>query len=173
MADPALGFGEESGFVPGEGLYSGKCPIKDPGPGDIRHAAMNLLVRREHSRKELVQKLARKYSGKAEIVEEELDKLEAEGLQSDSRLADVFIRARVNRGQGPVKIKMELRGKGVDDDTLSFAFEACEVDWFALIEQVSRKRFGESVPSDAKERAKRGRFLQQRGFNFDHISSLY
>jgi regulatory protein len=143
-----------------------------PGPGDVRRAAMNLLARREHARKELVQKLRKKFSAIPEIVEEELDKLRAEGLQSDARLAEVFIRSRVNRGQGPVKIKMELRGKGVDDDTLARAFETCEVNWFAHVEQVARRRFGDSVPSDAKERARRGRFLQQRGFNFDHIGSL-
>jgi regulatory protein len=143
-----------------------------PGPGDVRRAAMNLLARREHARKELVQKLRKKFSAIPEIVEEELDKLRAEGLQSDARLAEVFIRSRVNRGQGPVKIKMELRGKGVDNDTLARAFETCEVNWFALVEQVAIRRFGDSVPSDAKERARRGRFLQQRGFNFDHIGSL-
>lgn len=143
-----------------------------PGPGDVRRAAMDLLARREHTRKELAQKLSKKFRAVPEIVDEELDKLRAEGLQSDARLTEVFIRSRVSRGQGPVKIKMELRGKGVDDETLGLAFKTCEVDWFALVEQVARKRFGESAPTDARERARRGRFLQQRGFNFDHIGSL-
>ena len=143
-----------------------------PGPGDVRRAAMDLLARREHTRREIARKLSKKFRAVPEIVEEELDKLNAEGLQSDARLAEVFIRSRVSRGQGPVKIKMELKGKGVDDETLGLAFETCEVDWFALVKQVARKRFGESAPSDIKERARRGRFLQQRGFNFDHIGSL-
>ena len=150
---------------------SGDRSSTPPG-GDVRRAAMDLLARREHTRKELAQKLSKKFRAVPEIVEEELDKLKAEGLQSDARLAEVFIRSRVSRGQGPVKIKMELRGKGVDDETLGLAFETCEVDWFALVEQVARKRFGESAPSDVKDRARRGRFLQQRGFNFDHIRSL-
>ncbi len=83
-----------------------------PGPGDVRRAAMDLLARREHTRKELARKLSKKFRAVPEIVEEELDKLKAEGLQSDARLAEVFIRSRVSRGQGPVKIKMELRARG-------------------------------------------------------------
>jgi regulatory protein len=167
--DPA--FGQQADSESSDRSPTTRSPTT-PGPGDVRRAAMNLLARREHARKELVQKLSKKFSAIPEIVEEELDKLRAEGLQSDARLAEVFIRSRVNRGQGPVKIKMELRGKGVDNDTLARAFETCEVNWFALVEQVARRRFGDSVPSDAKERARRGRFLQQRGFNFDQIGSL-
>lgn len=166
MIDLDSAFGQQAGSDSSDRSSTIPCP------GDVRRAAMDLLARREHTRKELVHKLSKKFRALPEIVEEELDKLRAEGLQSDARLAEVFIRSRVSRGQGPVKIKMELRGKGVDDETLDLAFETCEVDWFALVEQVARKRFGESAPSDVKERARRGRFLQQRGFNFDHIGSL-
>ncbi len=166
MIDLDSAFGQQAGPA------SSDPSSTPPGPNDVRRAAMDLLARREHTRKELARKLSKKFRAVPEIVEEELDKLRAEGLQSDARLAEVFIRSRVSRSQGPVKIKMELRGKGVDDETLGLAFETCEVDWFALVEQVARKRFGESAPSDARERARRGRFLQQRGFNFDHIGSL-
>jgi regulatory protein len=166
MIDLDSAFGQQAGSD-----SSGRSSTT-PGPADVRRAAMDLLARREHTRKELARKLSKKFRAVPEIVEEELDKLKAEDLQSDARLAEVFIRSRVSRGQGPVKIKMELKGKGVDDETLGLAFETCEVDWFALVAQVARKRFGESAPSDVKERARRGRFLQQRGFNFDHIGSL-
>lgn len=166
MKDPEPGFARQAVFG------SDDSSTTSPGPADVRRAAMDLLARREHTRKELARKLNRKFSAVPDLIEEELGKLKAEGLQSDARLAEVFIRARKNRGQGPVKIKMELRGKGVDNETLGIAFDHCDVDWFALIEQVSRRKYGESAPSDARERAKRSRFLQQRGFNFDHIGSL-
>ena len=106
------------------------------------------------------------------MIEEELIKVRDEGLQSDARLAEALIRSRVGRGQGPVKIKAELRGKGLSDSEIELALEIGEFDWFQLIIQVSRKRYGEVPPSSAKERAKRSRFLQQRGFSFEHISSL-
>jgi regulatory protein len=142
-----------------------------PG-GAIRRAAMDLLAQREYTRKELGRKLLRLFSSDPVLIEAELEKLRDEGLQSDARLAEALIRSRVNRGQGPVKIKAELRGKGLSDGEIERAFEMGKFDWFALIIEVSRKRFGEAPPSSAREKAKRSRFLLQRGFNFEHISSL-
>lgn len=139
---------------------------------DVRRAAMDLLARREHAHGELVTKLSRKFGGHVEVIETEIERLRSEGLQSDTRLAEAFIRSRAGRGQGPVKIKAELRGKRVADDTISLAFEACEVDWYEIAAGVHRKRFGEEPPADAKEKAKRSRFLQQRGFSFDQISTI-
>ncbi len=146
--------------------------LPDPSGNDIRRAAMDLLARREHTRKELARSLRRQFSSMSETIEEELGKLREEGLQSDIRMAEALIRSRVSRGQGPVRIKAELRSKGLDDSEIQVALEAGEVDWFELVTQVSRKRYGEAPPSSFKERAKRSRFLQQRGFSFEHISSL-
>lgn len=135
---------------------------------------MNLLARREHSRRELQQKLQKRFSDQFDLIDSEIDKLAEEGLQSDARLAEAFIRARSNRGQGPSKIKMELRQKGVADDVVGIVFEAAEIDWYELADHVARKKFGDLSPAtDLKEKARVSRFLQQRGFSFDHISALY
>jgi len=144
----------------------------DNGPGalDVRRAAMDLLARREHGSNELIHQLKKRFSSIPELIEEEVEKLKAEGLQSDSRLVEAFIRARVNRGQGPNKIKAELWAKGVDETIVAAALD--EIDWFQLINEVASKRYGDTPPADIKERAKRGRFLLQRGFSFDHIRSL-
>ena len=133
---------------------------------------MDLLARREHARAELVSKLSRRFADHLELIEAEVDKLRAEGLQSDARLAESFVRYRASRGQGPVKIRAELRQRGVDEGLVDAAMEACDVDWFELAESVCRKRFGDLPAADIKERARRSRFLQGRGFTFDHISGL-
>jgi len=83
--------------------------MTDLKPLDVRRAAMDLLARREHSRYEIAVKLARRFGDNPKLFEQEVVKLTDEGLQSDRRLAEAFIRARTNRGRGPVKIKMELR----------------------------------------------------------------
>jgi len=142
-------------------------------PTDIRRAAMDLLARREHAQGELAVKLRRRFGADMDAIETEIDKLRDEGLQSDARLAEAFVRARAGRGQGPVKIKAELRGRGIADDIIAIALDDCGVDWFELVHRVSDKRFGSEAPTDAKEKAKRSRFLQQRGFSWDHISSLF
>ncbi len=135
---------------------------------DVRRAAMNLLARREYGRAELSGRLAGK--GMPEyLVAEVLDELTAEGLQSDVRFAEAFVQARVGRGQGPVRIRMELERRGVSGDTLENALEESETDWPKLAGAVRRKRFGGEQPGDFRERARQMRFLQYRGFTADHI----
>ena len=140
---------------------------------DIRRAAMDCLARREHSRLELVRKLEKKFGDHAALIEQELSRLASEGLQSDARLAEAFIGSRSGRGQGPVKIRMELRARGIGDEMISLAFEQCGVDWFRLAEKVARKKFGDIESGELQERARVSRFLQQRGFSHDHISGVY
>lgn len=148
--------------------------MKDITCADVRRTAMDLLARREHSRRELAQKLGKRFSGQSGLIEEELDKLTHEGLQNDARLAEAFIQARRSKGQGPVKIRAELKGKGVDDSTISLAFEECDIDWFDVAHEVAVKKFGTAeLPTEMKEKGRVARFLQQRGFSYDHISSLY
>ena len=140
-------------------------------PVAVRRAAMDHLARREHGRRELTDKLTRRFRD-ADVVEAEVERLRSEGLQSDLRMAEAFVRSRVNRGQGPVRIRMELRQKGIPDDILEIAMEAADADWQSLARTVHDKRFGDLPAEDMKERARRARFLQQRGFSPDHIRSL-
>lgn len=137
---------------------------------DIRRAAMDLLARREHARAELLTKLARRFGGQAALIEAEVDRLAGEGLQSDERLAEALVRSRINRGQGPLKIRAELRNRGVDDSLAQETLAASAVDWTELAGKVCLQKFGDAPPVDARERARRARFLQQRGFSFDQIS---
>ena len=149
--------------------------MKEVSSKDIRLAAMDLLARREHSRRELLQKLSRRFPNEAERVGVEVCQLTAEGLQNDSRLAEAFTRARTSRGQGPSKISTELKDKGVTDADILLAFEEAEVDWFALASEVVLKKFGDLSDQevDIRLKARVSRFLQQRGFSYDHIASLY
>ena len=63
-------------------------------------AAVELLARREHSRRELVRKLdARGFP--AELVLRVLDELERTGVLANARFTDSFVRSRVAKGQGP------------------------------------------------------------------------
>ena len=142
---------------------------------DIRLAAMVLLARREYSHLELRQKLSRRFPDEADRIEAEVDQLAAEGLQSNARLAEVFIRSRVSRGQGPLKISLDLKGKGVAEEDIGLAFQEAEVDWFTLASQVALKKFG-VLPDqeiDIRLKARVSRFLRQRGFSYDHIASAY
>jgi len=135
-----------------------------PSPRDD---AIRLLARREYSRHELESRLSAK--GHAhEDVAACLDALAEQGLQSDERFAEHFVRSRIQRGQGPRKVRAELDQRGVGRETVNEALEDAEVDWYQLAAETLARRF--SGPGDApKERAKRERFLAGRGFDFDQL----
>ena len=135
----------------------------------LRFSAMNSLARREHSRGELARKLEQKFPGHRELVPEVLDRLEAQGLQSDTRYVEAFCRARVGRGQGRARISNELRLKGVAEAAVDRALAELDVDWFELAREVARRRFGESRAREPKEIARRMRFLRYRGFDQEQI----
>lgn len=136
-----------------------------------RDDAIRLLARREYSRGELQARLAAK-GHVSEIIAETLDALATEGLQSDTRFAETFVRSRIARGQGPIKIRAELGNRGIDRELTRMALDDAQhtdgVDWFALACDTLAKRFADSG-SIPRERAQRERFLAGRGFDFDQV----
>jgi len=135
----------------------------------IRRAAMDLLARREHSFKELVQKLAVKYP--EEDIFPELEKLRDENLQSDQRYLEAYVRFRRNKGFGPLKIESELYGKGLHSGEVRECLYSEENDWERLCRQALEKRFPVLDTGNVKERAKCERFLLQRGFMHESIKA--
>jgi regulatory protein len=139
---------------------------------EIRKKAMDFLARREYGRDELVKKLADK-GYKRSVVEDELHSLAEEGLQSDTRFAESFVQSRINQGKGPVRIRADLRQRGIRDGVIEGALEEAAGDWYELAREQRVKKFGEAVPDDFKEKARQMRFLQYRGFEQDHIQSAF
>jgi len=133
--------------------------------------ACDFLARREHSRKELQYKLARACENES-LIEELLDKLSAEGLQSDVRFTESFVHHRINKGQGPIKIEQELRQRGVEQDLIMTYLYDENRDWISMAEGIRTKKFGEDVPNDYQKKAKQSRFLYSRGFNSEVINQL-
>lgn len=138
----------------------------------VRRAAMDYLARREHSRYELHHKLQTRFTDSA-FISQVLDKLEDDGLQSDARFAENYMRWRANKGFGPLHIAQDLKQKGVDEAIIQFAFKENNIDWQQLIKQQYIKKYGESLPLDVKAKARCQRFLISRGFSFSQISQLW
>ena len=140
----------------------------------LRRAALNLLAQREQTAAELQQKLGRRFPDQAWLLDAVIQRLQDQGLQNDTRMAEAYVRYRVQRGQGPMKIRREMGQKGLAANIIDEAFQTQAPDWIELAASVLYKRFGalESPKTlDRNERAKRSRFLQQRGFHYEHISA--
>ncbi|WP_422732679.1 regulatory protein RecX [Methylomarinovum tepidoasis] len=132
---------------------------------------LRLLARREHSAQELLQKLtARGFD--AGLTREVIDALQARGWQDDARFVESFVRSRLQRGHGPLKVRFELRGKGVDDAVIEAVLAELAPDWFEAAARACRHKFGDGPASDRNEYARRWRFLAQRGFDSEQIRSV-
>lgn len=137
----------------------------------ILHQSIALLARREHSLKELQQKLRTKGHEK-EDIEPVLAFLEAENYQSDVRAAESIFRNRVSRGYGWRYIEQELTQKGITAIITRTVKAEQEVDWYQLAADSYLKKYGNKGIADQKDKAKRMRFLQSRGFSFDEINTV-
>jgi regulatory protein len=100
-----------------------------------------------------------------EEIEEALDKLRDQGLQSDQRFAQSYAEQRARNGHGPLKIKIELIQHGVSESLAETTMSALEVDWQDLARKAFEKKFPEPA-KDLNEKAKRQRFMRQRGFEY-------
>jgi len=134
----------------------------------IRERALLLLTRRDHSRRELHQKLQLKGFPPAEISPT-LDRLQQDNLLNEERFITSFIRSRRAKGFGPLKICAELQKHGIDSGCILANEEWQETLWFEAAIKVRTKRFGADIPPEKQERLRQARYLQQRGFTADHI----
>lgn len=137
----------------------------------LKNAAVSLLSRRDYSHKELFNRLSVKSSNK-EVIRDVLSELIALGYQSDERFAESFVRYRRNQGKGPLRIRMDLRQKGIDDALIDTVLSLDDLDdvgscrsWFEDAKRLYETKFGSVPVADSKEKAKRLRFMIGRGFS--------
>ena len=141
----------------------------DSGPSP-RLQAMNWLARREYSLAELRTRLAER-DFPPDVVAATVAELAADGLVSDERFAEALVAVRVRKGQGPVRIRTELKRRGISRDLIRLNIDEAGLEWHSLACEVRRKKFGAMMPVDFKEKARQMRFLEYRGFTGEHIRS--
>ena len=139
---------------------------------EIKESCLRLLARREHSQKELLNKLLVKGFDKDEILAV-IEEFVLQGWQSDSRYAESYARYRIQKGYGPLFVAYELRQNGVDAVNLEDIVQKTAGSWMELLEQVYTKKYGHDSLLNRNEQAKRSRFLMQRGFSGTMISALF
>jgi regulatory protein len=129
-----------------------------------------MLARREHSHREMLQKLSTKGFDR-DAIETILVEFREKNWQSDERFAESYSRSRWHKGFGPVRIQMELKERGIDSSFDEVVDE--QPDWNVLLEELHVKKYGEYAPLDMKERAKRTRFFLHKGYPHDMINQLF
>lgn len=153
----------------------------------LRWLAFYYLSRREYGRAELKQKLIDKEQD-PEQIEALLDEFADKGYQSDYRTTLMLIRENIRKGRGRDRIKHAFYQKkmpmpGNIDELIDMAQSESEafsefvdddadslvegVDWLKLAVTARVKKYGDSIPTEQKDKARQLRFLQYRGFKSD------
>ena len=138
---------------------------------DIRKKLLDLLSRREHSKYELLTKLKHRVELQS-ALEEEINKLRAENLQSDFRFSESYIRSRYNSGFGPTRIKYDLSVRRVKESVISSVFNEIDLDWIEKLKKEKIKKYGNSSSENMQELSKRINFFIQRGFEKEMINKV-
>lgn len=139
---------------------------------EVRKKAMDLLARREHSAQELRRKLLTR-EFEAESIDQVLEQLQQDRLQSDIRFTESYVNHRVNAGVGPLKIRFELQQKGIGDALANEYLEPLAEHWDAMMSEQRERKYGQAFPKDYGERMKQARFLQNRGFSPESVMRLF
>jgi len=132
---------------------------------------MDLLARREHGVAELQRKLVDKGLDR-ELVEQAVTQLAADGLVSDARFTESFIASRRQRGQGPVKVRYELRARQVPDSVIDACLDERDPDWRDALKRVIEKKYRGRLSGTPATRSKQVKFLVSRGFTPDLIRQV-
>ena len=137
----------------------------------IYNKALDILSRREHSSKELTQKLFKKFDNKT-LIHEVINKLTKNNLLNDIRFAEMYTLARKKKGFGPKKIFYELLTKGLLENDINAAIDD-EGEWESIAQKVFKKKYPNGISEDIKTTLKQKNFLMSRGFSFKEIESIF
>lgn len=135
------------------------------------NSALNSLDYRDHSEREIRTKLLRKYD--ADCVEEAVRKLVELDLVNDERYAENYARELYEHKKfGKMRIKSELRAKGIAADIANEAvdalFEEEEPDNIQRIVDIIGKRYYNRMNDDVGHK-KVFAALQRMGYSFSDI----
>ena len=137
----------------------------------VYNKALDLLSRREHSSKEIREKLILRFDDIV-IINSVITKLEENNLINDTRYAEAYVSSRKRKGFGPKKITFELLSKGVSESVANRIIDE-EGGWKRAAKLAFTKKFKNGLSSDVKNSLKQKSFLKNRGFGFKEIESVF
>lgn len=138
----------------------------------IRRTLLSLLMRRDHTEYELLQKMLVK-GHDAEAIMPIIHELTETGLINEIRFIENYIYFRRKRGYGPVRIAQELKARGLTSDVIAKYIEINDNHWDECAYTVWRKHFKNTPPKNHQAKSKQQRFLQYRGFTGEQIQKVF
>lgn len=162
-----------SGYISGDEINKEELTAFEDAAGSRRafNSALNSLDYRDHSEKEIRAKLLRKHD--ADYVDEAVEKLIELDLVNDERYAENYAHELFEHKKfGKMRIKSELRAKGISADIANAAveelFDEEEPDNIQRIVDIIGKRYYNRM-NDEVGRKKVFSALQRMGYSFSDI----
>lgn len=143
--------------------------VTDSDRKRCKDKAMWLISYRDHSRRELIDKLRRDYS--EDSAEAAVSRLEELGLIDDGRFARRYASDLVNvRHLSERGVRQKLREKGIDRDLIDEVIGEIEFDEQAQIREIIEKKYARSLGDEAGRR-RAANALARLGFGYSDIKS--
>lgn len=131
-----------------------------------------LCSRAEYCRSDIYRKALKDLEGDADAAARVSDALVQEHYVSDARYASAFAREKASiQGWGPVKIRFQLRGKGISEADISAALE--EIDQAGATRQLDRLLAAKarSLAGDPQIKLKLLKYALSRGYEYEAVEA--
>lgn len=134
-----------------------------------KEKALWLISYRDHSSKELLDKLCRDYS--KEAAHSALNRMQELGLIDDEAFARKYAKELRSKHRSPAAIRYKLVQKGIDKDTADSIVEELDIDPIEEIEALVEKKYLSSL-ADEKGRKRTAAALQRAGYRWGDIKAV-
>jgi len=134
----------------------------------LRNRALYWLSKRDYSIKDFSTKLD-KVCELDELKQALLVDFIARDWLNEQRYMQGFVRSKLAAGLGQRRIVQELQQHGIKSSDSNLYLEQLEVDWFEQAKNTYLRKYGETPVDDYREKSKRYRYMQYRGFDSDQI----
>lgn len=132
-----------------------------------------LCSRAEYCSGDIYRKALKDLEGDAEAAARVVAELKGDRYVDDARYAAAFAREKASlQGWGPVKIRFQLRGKGVSDADIASALAEVDTEKAdARLERLLEEK-GRSLEGDPQRKLKLIKYALSRGYDYEKIATF-
>lgn len=132
-----------------------------------------LCSKAEYCRADIYRKALKDLEGDEEAATKVVEALQAEKYVDDARFASAYAREKATlQGWGPVKIRFQLRGKGVSDAHIAAALEEIEPEKAEARLAKLLEAKAKTLKGDPQGRLKLIKFALSRGYDYDVVKKM-
>lgn len=144
--------------------------IKKSETSLAQEKALYLITYRDHSRKELENKIRRSYS--SETAEEIADKMQELGLVNDEEYARKYATELLHKKHmSPKAIAYKLKEKGISSEIISLITQELDYDPLDEIREILERKYSDYSQNE-KVKRRAIAYLQRMGWSWSDIKSV-